>query len=349
MYEKSTFLLPGCIPVLLAAAQLFCACTELNENQAHTAPGASVTAIAASLARTATNTAFSGENYKPPEAVRVYELLDHLAELERSGLFQQGMGMAESGLWESLGESGYATVAAFKEMLWAYGHGEFEAAELVQGLKRIIDLEGQPGMEAAVSTAHAIIAFQQGRWDDAGRMLTALYGIPDEPDGFINWMILSCALEQNPADRKTVSAYRAIRARYAQFPEYWYRGAKVFLGLIGAEYAELCINLAPAGPYAIECRSILASFSGLGPQDGHAIRSKAEIENVISQAVNTGNPALLQTLMPLISLPENPFTVYAIGALRPLAAISLFKDYFTGLAARSGGRLAERLAYICRS
>jgi hypothetical protein len=69
---------------------------------------------------------------------------------------------------------------------------------------------------------------------------------------------------------------------------------------------------------------------------------------MISRAVNTGNPSLLEPLLPLIALPENPYTVYALGALKSLAALPLFWDYFDGLAAHSKGRLADRLVYICR-
>jgi hypothetical protein len=118
--------------------------------------------------------------------------------------------------------------------------------------------------------------------------------------------------------------------------------------LISLEYAEICINLAPFGPFAAECRRILASSSGLKPEDGPSIKSKNEIEWLISQAVNTGNPLVLEQLMPLVSLPENPYTVYAIGALKSLSAVPLFRNYFDELAVQSKGRLADRLAYICR-
>jgi hypothetical protein len=142
--------------------------------------------------------------------------------------------------------------------------------------------------------------------------------------------------------------YGAIRARYAKFPEYWYRGARAFQGLPAAEYAEQCINLAPSGAFAGECRIILAAAAGLQPEHSVSLRSKSEIEESVSLSLNRGNPEALAALMPLLSLPENPYTVYAVGALRALAALPKFRDYFSGLAETSSGRLAERLAYICR-
>jgi hypothetical protein len=161
-------------------------------------------------------------------------------------------------------------------------------------------------------------------------------------------MLLSCALEKNPCDKKAMAVYRSIRARYTQFPEFWYRGAKLFSGYIASEYAELCLNLSPDGPYAAECRSILSVNLGLKAEDGASIKSKKEIDELVSGAISQGNPQLLESLMPLISLPENPLTVYATGALKPLASVPKFYEFFNEQAVNSGGRLAERLNYICR-
>ncbi|GBU27643.1 hypothetical protein R84B8_01178 [Treponema sp. R8-4-B8] len=206
----------------------------------------------------------------------------------------------------------------------------------------------------------------------------------DEPDGFGRWLILVCALEKDkvassktnsftansPAvdssvtnsfsansfaadssakTRRISAAYKSIRARYSQFPEYWYRGARVFSGGIAAQYAENCINLSSQGPFADECRSILAANTGLKIEDGLSIKTKKEIETIISQSVKSSNPQILDSLLPLISLPDNPYTVYAVSALKSLKSIPKFNEYFSGQAAVSKGRLAERLLYICRS
>jgi hypothetical protein len=220
------------------------------------------------------------------------------------------------------------------------------AQALEQGLGNVI--AQQDGNAAANRAAQGILAFTRGRWGEAGTLLRTLFDDGDEPDSFGRWMILACALETDRGDKQAGAAYRAIRARYAQFPEYWYRGARAFSGAIAAEYAERCVALASSGPFAAECRDILASFAGLKPGDGALLKSKSEIEDVISRSVSLGDPELLSPLMPLISLPENPYTVYALGALRALASVPQFRNYFSALAAGSTGRLAERLAYICR-
>jgi hypothetical protein len=272
--------------------------------------------------------------------------LDELAEFERSGVYMQGLALAESSLRERAGDFAGAVAAAYKELALAYGQGSIPQESLEQGLLNVLAL--QDGGDATVRAAEGILAFERGQWDKAEGILGSLFNVDEEPDGFARWMLLVCALEQNRDQKQAAAAYRAIRARYAQFPGYWYRGARVFSGAIAAEHAERCISLAPAGPFAGECRNILAAFTGLQGEDGSSLRTKTEIENIISRSVSQGNPEILDALIPLISLPDNPYTVYAVGALRALASVPKYRDFFSSQAAVSKGRLAERLAYICR-
>ena len=272
--------------------------------------------------------------------------LDELAELERAGSWFQGMGLTESGIREKMSDYAGAVAAAYKELSWAFGKGIIEKEEVEQGLLNVLAVMSEDAITAATN---AILAFSREQWATAAVELEPLFIEADEPDGFGRWMILVCALEKNNEDRRAGAAYKAIRARYAQFPEYWYRGARTFSGAVSAEFAENCINSSPQGPFAEECRKILAVYTGLKSEDGLSIKTKKEIESVISLSVNSGNPQLLDSLLPLISLPDNPYTVYAVGALRVLTSVPKFRDYFNGQAAASGGRSAERLSYICRS
>jgi hypothetical protein len=274
------------------------------------------------------------------------ETLERFAELERSGAYIRGMGLAESGLREHAGDFAGAALAAYKELAWAYGHGAAEKADLERALENVLRLEGE--REAgAVQAARGLGAFMHGRWKEAEAILGPLFEADEEPDGFARWLLLTCALEQNRGDRKAGAAYGAIRARYTGFPEYWYRGARFFSGPVATEYAERCIGLAPEGPFAGECREILAASTGLDPRNGAALKSRREIEELLSRAVSGNNPELLSGLLPLISLPDNSYTVYAVGALQALAMTPRFGEYLAALEKKSSGRLAERLRYIC--
>ena len=279
------------------------------------------------------------------ELMSLLRTLDELAELERAGSWFQGMALTESGIRENMGDLAGAVAAVYKEAAWAYGKGLISNDELRMFLPGLLDARDDEQVTAA---ANAILLFLNGQWDEANTAFRALFNEIDEPDGFARWMILVCALEKNKAeDRRAAAAYKSIRARYAQFPEYWYRGARAFSGIIAADYAENCINLAAQGPFAEECRLILAVYSGLGYEHSSSIKTMKEIESIISHSVNSGNPELLNSLFPLISLPDNPYTVYAVGALRALISVHTFREYIYGQAQASSGRLAERLSYIC--
>jgi len=291
----------------------------------------------------------------------VLRSLDEMADIERAGAWIQGLAFTESGLRENAGDLAGAVAAAFKELSWAYGLGLIQRNEIESGLLNV--LNGKEN-ETVSNSALGMIAFLNENWNDAGAVLSLYFNDFDEPDSFGRWMSLVCVLEKNKAAfsnaassdavsaeefRRVCSAYKSIRGRYAPFPEYWYRGARAFSGAVSADYAENCINVSPQGPFSRECRKILAAFTGLNAEDSSSIKTKREIEQIISASMNSGNPQILNSLLPLISLPDNPFTVYAVSAMRSLTGAQKFKDYFSKQAAASSGRLAERLLYICRS
>jgi hypothetical protein len=262
---------------------------------------------------------------------------------------------------EKDGDNAGAVLAAYKDLAWAYGYGGAGRAEAEEGLRRVAALFTAPGGEReklAAAAARGVLAFSEEKWAEAEEYLEGLAkGLVNEdeaPDSFLRWMLLVCALERD-GNASMRSAYSSIRARYSFFPEYWYRGARAFAvgdsggtaGSIAAEYAEQCINLSPRGPFAEDCRRIIAGQLGLETGSG-ALRSKAEIEDVIRRSVASGNPELLEDLFPLMDLPDNAYTLYALGALRAVSSASLFREFFSSRAAGAKGRLAERFNFILR-
>jgi hypothetical protein len=323
-----------CLLVLIFTAGLLAGCNGGNTSQEQGR------VFSAALPRTGAVLPGADVDLTP-----ILRTLDELAELERAGSWIQGMALTESSIRENIGDFAGAVAAAYKELAWAYGLGFIQKEELENGILNVLAVNND---ETVYAAANAILAFIRGQWDEAAAGLGPLFGHLelDEPDGFGRWMLLVCALEIDNEDRRAGAAYRSIRARYSQFPEYWYRGARVFSGIIAAEFAENCINLSGQGPFANECRSILAVHAGLRIEDGPSIKTRREIDVIISQAVNSGNPQFLEPLLPLISLSDNPYTTYAVGALRVLASVPRFRDYFNAQAAAARGRLAERLSYI---
>ncbi|MDR3167017.1 MAG: hypothetical protein LBT93_03655, partial [Treponema sp.] len=289
--------------------------------------------------------------------------LEELAEKERTGGFTLGMGLTESMLRESSGDYGGAVIAAYKELSWAYGYGmEVTGDDITEGFTEVLSLyetgEGTSALSGpspdeesrqdARLAVRGVLAFHNGRWTEARLSLEALFNAEDEPDSFAQWMRLACLLEEGEPSRQASAAYGAIRARYEGFPEYWYRGARNFSGNVRGEYAERCINLAPQGPFAEDCRGILTETLGLPVEEKNSIRTLAEIEASVLRAVSSDTPEVLTELFGLLSLRDNPYTLYAAGAMRALVIQEDFRAWFAREAARASGRLAERLLYIAR-
>ena len=330
----------GLIVAVIFISQMFMACAGQNSSQAVVEHRRKLQASAPE-----NNTNIFG--LSPEDHEKIINMLDEIAELERAGVFIQGMGFRESGLRQMTEDYPGTAIAIYKELSWAYGLGIIEETDILRNIHQMITYDG-PGRKIIAKTAVAITAFFTGNWDKAEELLNEIHNDGYEPDNYLNYMILSCILEKNPNDRKAALDYRSIRARNSQFPEYWYRGAKLFPGTIALQYAEYCINLSSDGPYAAECRKIIAVNLGLKPEDGQFILTKTEVENIIATAVTQGNPRLLEPLLSLISLPENPYTIYVLGAMKHLNTLPAFKNYFDEMAVKSKGQLNERFNYISR-
>jgi hypothetical protein len=287
----------------------------------------------------------------------IVSALDLLAETERSSGFRHGMGLAESRLREEAGDYAGAVIAAFKELFYAYGYGSLGAEQVRAGLEAVLSSQEAGVQDAAL----AALAFFDQRWKEAAEGLASLRG-DEEPDSFTRWMFLVSLLESGllskegegertgggaendvfaESRRAVLAGYSSIRARYSGLAAYWYH-----LALVSGEGAERCVDLAPLGPYAGECRKILAGSFGLREAGAAALRTRAEIERAVSLAAAQGSAALLEELFPLLALEDNPFTLYALGALNALSASPLFRDYFEARGRESQGRLGERLRYI---
>ena len=283
--------------------------------------------------------------------------LQMIAEIERGGSYFPGLGFYESAIKEEAGDLAGAAIAAYKELSWAYAYGFLGKEELEEGLRSVLAMYDSSSLRSAYFGSIALlgcIAFHNGRWDEAEHFLSIVCNKEDEDlDSFLNWMLMVSSMEiQKDIDSNSRSLYSAIRTRYAQFPEYWYRGARAFAHN-GTEYlssifAENCINLNPIGPFSDESRFILFNNAGLGLHDSLYIhiRTQLEIENIIQLSLEDNNPLLLLDLFPLISLPDNPYTLFAVEALSNVSYIPEFEAFFSAQSGSFSGLLGARLEFI---
>ena len=302
--------------------------------------------------------------------------LERIAEIERTGAYFPGLALAESELREKDGDYAGAAVAVYKELSWAYGNGAVTREQVDEGLQNALAVLESLALtpvsrSAGVLAIRGCMAFARENWETAEELFSQLH-LSEEPDSFLRWMLLVCSLERESAaavqddeGRALRSAYGAIRARYMLFPEYWYRAARAYSrgqtarsdGQLNMApvYAEQCINSGPQGPFAQDCRIILGIHLGLskGKDDRvtlHSdLRTKAEIESVIQASVSMNDPKKLKELFPLMALPDNPYTLYALGAMQALCSVPEFRAFFAEGALKADGRLGERLNYISRS
>ena len=301
-----------------------------------------------------------GESTAPAELSQIAEIADTLqriAEIERSGVYIPGLALTESALRERAGDFSGAAVAAYKELSWAYAYGAASKAEVEEGLLNTIVALQDSGRQLAIDALRGCLAFAREEWAQAEKLLKRVFSPNEEADSFLRWMLLVCAIEQEATESEAAtlrSAYGAIRGRYSQFPEYWHRGARAFSGRdgeIAAAYAEQCINLSPRGPFALDSRKLLAAHFGISSNRGNehsALLTKAEIENIIRNSVSINDPDILKELIPLLALPENPLTLYALGALKVLSSVPEYRIFFMKEAQTYSGRLGERLNFLSR-
>jgi hypothetical protein len=279
----------------------------------------------------------------------LYEKLDEIAEVERSGARIIGLGFTEAALREQLMDYAGAVSAAYKEMTLVRDYGHGVPVDIEEALTIIRNyLDGVSGGKDGVLAASGILAYMYGSWKEAASLLSAPAERDREPDSYLRWMTTVCAMEERANEDSFKAAklnYCIFRARFGDSPEYWYRGARAFDGTMAAHYAERCIGLNPEGDSAAECRKILARYLGVNDDN---ILTRGEIEDYIIQAAYEESPEILDNLMPVITLPDNAFAMYAIGAMQSLLPLPGFKEYFESKAESSGGRLKERLDYIVR-
>lgn len=263
--------------------------------------------------------------------------------------YESGTGTVESGLREALGDFAGAVFAAYMELSYSYSMGLIDEKSLAAGLSGVKATFAARKEKDEVYAALACIDLWEKR-DYKGCVLK-LTGVKaaSDPSSFGAWMTEACRLALSPADLNVMKEYAAQEKRYSNFPDYWRRAA---LALAGADEggsrtaAERCIALSPSGPYALPARKILVASFGFPKEDPAKLLVKSEVDTVVYKALASREPSLLSKLLPLLDLPDNPFTMYALGAMKGLADDAAFASGISELGKGAGKRVAERIAYI---
>lgn len=271
-----------------------------------------------------------------------------LVELERRGRYEAGLGLYESGLRERLGDRAGAVFAAYKDLAYAYGRGTIKDTEIDERLGLLEDsARGDERPDPSVLSAiSAIRLYRKAQWPEAHRALDLLVGADEAADSFARWMSLSARLESGQASASELERYSLMQARYSRMPEYWLRCMRAWeQPELRRDAAERSVLLAPSGPFALSARSALAESYGLRSDAGSTLLVRAEMDGLAALVEQSGDYRALSRLLPLLALPDNPLTMYAIGLLKQLGGSGGCREWLAQTARAHGGRVAERLSY----
>jgi hypothetical protein len=89
----------------------------------------------------------------------------------------------------------------------------------------------------------------------------------------------------------------------------------------------------------------LAVSLSLPSASGPSVKTRREIESIGYRIASSNDPAFLESLMSLLELPYNDYTLFALGMIKGFASDPVFKSWLAGKATSSRGRLKERLDY----
>lgn len=270
-----------------------------------------------------------------------------LAEMERRGGFVPGMGLKEAELALANGDGGSYVLALYKEILYASDAGKLSdrGAELAAIGKALAETGLlAPELARAQSALKSIAFLEAGAWEEAASAMPGMER--DQPDGMRAWILALCGL-YGDSDPQAQARYGAVQARYRGLPTYWYHAAARSDRIeLRRDAAVRCVLLSPGGPKALKAREILALSYGLGEDDAASLVLSQEAQAIIGQALESGPMENLSLLFPVLSLPDNPETLFALGALKALAADPGILKWLKLRRAEASGRLAERLAYV---
>lgn len=260
--------------------------------------------------------------------------------------YEPGTGLVESAMKEKKGDMEGAVLAAFMDLEYARELGAVAKADLD---KKIADLGAKLGDKSfnpsgkGFKAVGAIKAFLK---DD---LAACAAGIAESgaTGAFAAWLR---ALAPIAAGKEADQAYADLGKRLASFPAYWVYLAtgSANAGKAQADIkaaAEKGIDLAPKGPYAPALRSMLAKLTGLGAEYAARIKTNAEIKDIGYRAASSRSPEVLESLWDILSLPDNEYTLFALGMVKGLSQDPRFLDALKAKLAAADGRLKERLTY----
>jgi len=282
------------------------------------------------------------------------EALATLAAYQARFPYEQGIGLAESLLYERTGLIEESVLAAFKELEYQRCAGSTTEARMLAGLgdlaRKLEDPAFNPGRRGK-RLAASLCRYVKGDWPGALAELSTIASVSAEPFG--RYLLLSAQLEAGKATSGDFQSYLSLEPSLRGLASYYHhlwRGLKACRGpeavSAAVDIVEKCILLAPRTGIAAEARRELGRIRGLSPADGEKLLLGAELEQ-IARAVKSGaDLALLEPVLALLTTPDNAYQAAGTRMLEALKADARVMAFLEERRKDSAGRLKERLAFL---
>lgn len=289
------------------------------------------------------------QEYMPLEWVTPSNRILELAEIERRQGYQSALGIEEIGLMLDEKDGAGFVFSVFKELVYAFDYGQHEelGTELDLLGEGVTSFGFEPlQVERALSAINAVRAFDGERWEDASRLIK-LTGNDVQADGFKNLLLAICRIEM---DSIPLEEFSIFQSRYRNLPRYWFYASRLDRHPeLAKDAAVRCILLSGSGPFSLKARESVCLHYGIEKSSASQLVLASESQLIIEEALYYSQPERLEMMLPVLSLPDNPDTLFALGALKSLAADRQIREWLYRKKAGAAGRLAERLIYVTGS
>ena len=284
------------------------------------------------------------------EALEVYD------EYQARFLFEPGIGLTESLLYEKLGRIEESIVAAYKELEYQrYRGGVAEALvrdNLAKLSRKLEDRQWNPEGQGR-ELVEALQRYARGAWAEAARALEQPGPALEQPFG--RYLLLSARLETGQASDADFREYGALELYLKSLPAYYYhlwRGMRSAGGeppAAARPVLEKCILLAPNTPFALESRRALGRLIGLAPADGEKLLLGPELEAIGRRLAEGESLDRLEPVLELLATADNEYQMLAVLMLKQLKSREQVRVFLAEHARTATGRLKERLAFVLSS
>jgi len=295
-------------------------------------------------------------------------------ERQRRFGYVRGQGLEESALFEHLGRLDEAVLSAFMELEYRRAAAPLDSGIVRRNLAELpgklpTGSGGRPGRHTEPLLA-ALEGYLDGDWKTAAAGLAAVP--PGLSHAYLDLLRAAVALELAGAGKagadgagaaaagETAEPWLAAMTRYVELEEpfldlqsyyhHLWRGMRAaptaYPAAVVQPVLEKTILLGPGSKQAAESRAELGRLLGLTPDQGRRLLLEPEIRALAAGALARRQPALLEPVLELLSLPDTIYGLQATLALREATADPMLRDYLEARRFASSGRLRERLGAL---